>query len=212
MSQPRDEWEPRPELLAAYVDGELGGPERARVEAFLAEHPEAAADVEAQRGVLRLCQHAAPPTPSESAWAETLARVEAGLGTTTAPAPGPARRLGAAGAVLGLLATAAAVLLALFLARPPVQPVASGPAEQEPLPVASAEEVHIETIDDADRGALVVGEPPVRGPLVLLEKDEVKVSQMDADEQGRVPQVWTGEDSSNPMIVMPPTAGPGNEP
>jgi hypothetical protein len=204
-----DREEPRPELLAAYIDGALDDAERARVAAWLADHPEAAADVEAQRRLARLFAAAEPPPPSEADWAGVLARIEDGL------RPRPAWRRPAAGllAVAALLTAAAAVLLALRADRLPPPPSEDPQAQaEEPLPVVSADEVHIESMDDADRDMLLVGEPPVRGPLALLERNEVQVNQLDADEQGRKPSVYCPEEGSgNPMVVMPP-AEPAREP
>jgi hypothetical protein len=200
-----DRGEPRPEWLAAYADGALDDATRARVEAWLAEHPEAAADVENQRRLVRLFQAADPPAPSVADWDGLLARVEAGL--RQAPPPAWPRRVAGALGVLAALAAAAA-LVAFLSPRPPApKPDEPAARAEEPLPVVAADEVWIESMDDADRDALVVGEPPVRGPMALLERDEVQVNHLDADERGRRPSVhYTEEGPGNPMIVMPPAA------
>jgi anti-sigma factor RsiW len=67
---------PRPEELAAYADGELQGAARARVQAWLVGHPEAADEVAAVRSLDRLCRAAGPSVPDEAAWANVLQRVE----------------------------------------------------------------------------------------------------------------------------------------
>src|SRR5437764_4714017 len=77
-----------PELLAAYADGELDAAGRARVEAWLADHPEARAELEAQRKLSRrnqrLWQASAGPSPGEVGWSRLFARVHQAL---SAPAP-----------------------------------------------------------------------------------------------------------------------------
>jgi len=66
---------PTPAELAAYADGELVGPVRAAVEAWLAEHPETAAEVEAQQRVARPRRRRRRPEPAEAEWAVVLARI-----------------------------------------------------------------------------------------------------------------------------------------
>jgi anti-sigma factor RsiW len=65
---------PTPQLLAAYVDGELGPADRAAVDAWLCDHPEARADVAAQRRLTHLWRAAPPPDPGDAAWADELLR------------------------------------------------------------------------------------------------------------------------------------------
>src|SRR5262245_54407800 len=88
---------PFPELLAAYADGELDAAARAQVEAWLAAHPEARAELEAQRRLSRRNQklwHAsAGPSPSEASWARVLNRVQSALRTPPAAAARPRPRL-----------------------------------------------------------------------------------------------------------------------
>src|SRR5260370_29524221 len=88
-----DRSEPEPALpgpwLAAYVDGELGEAERARVEARLDSHPAARAEVEAQRRLGRWFEAGAAPEPAAHAWDDTLARLETAL--LPAGGRGPAR-------------------------------------------------------------------------------------------------------------------------
>lgn len=154
---------PTPEQLAAYADCELDGRPEAeglcrRIEAWLARHPEAAADLQAQRALERLWQATTPAEPAESAWADVLARLE---DIPLSPAAGPARsarlRARAAWAAVLLGASAAALWLALVLLRPaeerqvvrkgppapgPRLPAVRGelvPEAVEPFPVATAD-------------------------------------------------------------------------
>ena len=196
------------ELLAAYVDGELTPAECRRVETWLADHPEARADVEAQRRLARLFEEAAPPPPGPVQWADALARVERGLAVPQALPAGRRRAVVTAAA----LVAAAAVLLALALRDPPARPVrpdVEPPATEEPWPVASADEVEVLSMDDRDRGTLVVGEPPVNVPVELVTAQEVQVNKLEPDEQGRVGRLYG---NGSPMVVMPLGPGPDDAP
>jgi hypothetical protein len=183
-----------PELLAAYVDGELTPAETRRVEAWLAEHPEARDDVAAQRHLARLFEDAAPPPPPERQWAEALARVERSLAV-----PRPAARRRAALAVAALIAVAALVLLALALKGPPPQHAA--PDDEGEWAVVSADDIDIISMDDRDRGALVVGEPPLNEPMELLTEDEVKVQKL-PEVSGRVGRVRVMHDSGARLVLV----------
>src|SRR5436190_5975510 len=81
---------PFPEILAAYADGELDAAGRARVETWLARHPEAAADLDAQREWSRrnrrLWQSAAGPQPSDARWSRLFSSIQQAL---TAPPAQP---------------------------------------------------------------------------------------------------------------------------
>src|SRR5262245_22285997 len=96
---------PGPADLVAYVDGRLDERGRGRVEAWLAEHTEAAAVVEEHRQVLQALRAAPPPEPADAAWAHTLARIDAALPRPNRPAR--RRRLPRFAALLGAAAAAA---------------------------------------------------------------------------------------------------------
>jgi hypothetical protein len=202
--QADDTGPPRPEQLTAYVDGELAAADRARVEAWLARHPAAAADVRAQRHLARLWKATAPAEPSEADWDALLARIEAAL-----PAR-PADRLLGYRLAGGLGAAAAAVVLALALSRPPRPQPPVEPKPVVPFPVVSADEVEIISVDGADALALVIGKPPVREPLVLAAARDVTLQSV---EEGMFTHVPADEGPDAPMFVVPvdmrPTAEPG---
>jgi len=185
---------PTPEQLAAYADGELGPAERARVEAWLRDHPGARADVDAQRRLARLWQAGAPPEPAAADWSSALARVEADLTAGARPARPPARGRRSP-RLLAAAAAAAAVLLAVALARLAL----SRPA----LPVASPDEVEVQSIDASDVGALVVGGPPVKGPLVLASADDITVDDTGRDVDIVNPEPPPPNQPAGPMIMVP---------
>src|SRR5947199_9164645 len=99
MPSPRDPDGPRPELLAAYADGELDPETRARVERWLAEHPEARDQLRAQRDLSpenwHLWQNAEPPAPSEDTWAAVRQSVEDGTRERPPPSAGRWKRAAA---------------------------------------------------------------------------------------------------------------------
>jgi anti-sigma-K factor RskA len=191
-----DENGPRPEELAAYVDGELSPADRAEVEAWLADHPEAATEVEALRGLSQLWQTAAPPEPTEAQWAGVFSHIKAALPAAVAPSLRWRRGLAWG---LAALATAAAVLLAVFLTRP----TEVGPPPPEPFPVVTPDEFEINQINAEDAGALLVGDIPVREQLALLGPGEVTVESVKSDVEGMDP-TFPRDGSATPMIIMVP--------
>ncbi len=194
-----------PELLAAYVDGELAPAEHRRVEAWLAERPDARADVAAQRRLARLFDEGAPTPPTEGQWADVLARLERGLNARPGQPTGNRRRAGVMAAAL--VAAAAVVLLGVTLRnlpRPDPAPGAAVRIAEEPWPVVSPDDIEIVSMDDRDRGALVVGEPPVNDTVELVTADDVKVSKLEPDDHGRIGRVHGLDGSGSPMFIMPP--------
>src|SRR5947207_1409014 len=80
------------ELLAAYADADLEGHPalanlRARVEAWLMEHPEGQAELAEHRRLRRLWQATTPPRPAPDTWATLWERIS----TTPIEAARPAR-------------------------------------------------------------------------------------------------------------------------
>jgi hypothetical protein len=211
----RDDREPSPEHLAAYADGELDGDPRLsalrdQVEAWLADHPAARAEVESQRRLTRLWQETRPEAPAEGAWERVLPavrqRVLAG-GRSRGPRWWPFAW------VVGALATgaaAAAITVAFLRAPPPAEvarpdppwqqprpPDGPGPAPRpgsaEPFPVATADEVEILSVRGPEMARLLVGRRPVEGPLELVAHGEVEVERAEPDFQmgdGATPMLW----------------------
>jgi hypothetical protein len=64
------------------------------------------------------------------------------------------------------------------------------------LSVVSPGDVEIVSMDDRDRGVLVVGQPPVNQPMELMTEDEVQVNKM-PEGPGRVVQLH-----ANPFVVL----------
>jgi hypothetical protein len=201
---------PFPELLAAYADGELDAVGRARVEEWLAAHPEAQSELEGQLRLSprnrRLWRASAPPKPSEASWAGVFGKVQDALDAPPQPAPvSAARRRSRFRYAFAAAATVIAASIALFMARPEPGPI--GPSDQ-PVPadvfaVAAAADVDILSIDDRDSGVLVVGVPPLTGTVVLAGHGDVDLKHIDKASDGMLPKAQMNDVNVAPMIVAP---------
>jgi anti-sigma factor RsiW len=193
MKQPDNK--PRADELSAFVDGELDDVARHRILQQLADNPDAAAEVDELRRFDRLFEQCPPAEPSEEAWDALLGRIETGI----ANPPAPIRRWRAW--LASIVATAAAALAVVFLTPPkPVEPIRQA---EPPYEVAASNDVEIISVDTADLAALVVGEPPLREPLVLAALNEVDVKDVGPDADGEWPRVPVFEEFSAPMIMAP---------
>jgi hypothetical protein len=198
---------PTPQHYAALLDGELAPPAAAAVEAWLAAHPDAAAEVEGQRRVMRLVQDHPPPDPAPGAWDATLARVHDSL----RPAARSRGRRGYwFGAGAAAAAAAALLLVRLSWPAPGTSPVTPPPPEPavEVFPIATDDDIHIIRMEfvgldaEAEARRVLAGRPPVPGALNLAGQEEVTVIRMGGHpaEDGRTPVLAEGD---VPMIVHP---------
>jgi len=197
------------EYFAAFLDGELSTDDWARVQDWLANHAEDAALVDAHRNLVRCWRETAPAEPSEKIWREMLAQIEGrelkteDRGSRTGDrnarpgvdAPrGRWIRVGLLGA-----AAAAAVILALLIPRRHQGPPDIDLAE---LPILSADDVELVSLEGNDTRLLVVGNPPVQEPLVLVATGDVTLDSIEPDDDGFVPQARMNPGSSAaPMII-----------
>jgi hypothetical protein len=187
--------DPTPEQLAAYADGELDPRSAQQVEAWLADRPGAAAEVEALRGLKGVWQTHAAPEPSPEAWETVLAGIETQLAQVRGNRPARGRwRLWP-----WVLGGAAAALLLLLLSRPFWRGPAPRDDGEEPFPVADNGDVVILSMDANDVAALVVGHPPVQGEIVLASHDEIQVLEG---------QDWRPRDEGGAPMVIDPLAMP----
>jgi anti-sigma factor RsiW len=170
---PMNDWQPDPQLLAAYFDGELSGADqRARIEAWLVTHPEAA---EEWADLKKLLRDTTPAEPSEAAWQQVRERIEF---QRSVPA------LRRHWHTVGLVAASVLILISLGVGvwrsiRPgeqqaiQVSPPPSSIDDIGVLQVASAEDVTITRFEGDDNNAIVVGTFPISGPLELADSGEV---------------------------------------
>jgi anti-sigma factor RsiW len=197
-----------PELLAAYADGELDAAARARVETWLAEHPEARAELETQRRLSRrnqrLWQASAGPAPSETSWARLFEKVQGALPTPVGPVSPAARGRRILRFAAPVLAAAAAAVLGVLLLKSPTNPgAATDPADEQPLAVATDGDIEIVSIQEADTDRLVVGVPPLRDPIKLASANDVELVKVEKDTDGMMPQVQMNAGPNAPMIIAP---------
>ena len=198
---------PFPELLAAYADGELDAAGRARVDAWLAEHPEARVELENQRTLSRtnseLWQSSAPASPGERSWSRLFVRVHTALKYRPAT-PEPTLRTPRFPFGAAILATAAAALFAIGLFRPgePLPVVPSPDRDETALVMADAADVDIQSIQDADTELLVVGQPPLIGQVVLASAGDIQLEKVVKDTDGMMPAPMAGGPNV-PMLCVP---------
>jgi hypothetical protein len=199
---------PFPELLAAYADGELDAAGRARVEAWLAGHPEALAELENQRKLSRtnskLWHSSAPPSPGERSWSRLFGRVHTALANRPAT-PEPTRRSPRFRYGAAILATAAAALFAIGRLYRPGEPdpvVPSPGVDETALVMADPADVDVQSIQDADTELLVVGQPPFAGQLVLAAAGDIQLEKVQKDTDGMVPAPMAAGPNV-PMLCVP---------
>ena len=197
-----DAWQPSPELLAAYFDGECEGRDdlagmRSRLEAWLADNPQGRADMAEYRQLRQLWLQTAPSEPAPQAWQAMWNRIEAAQGV-----PRPVKRMGRRRVwrAAALIAAAACVLVAIGVFRPAPAPLAD---DDSPFPVASASEIVIMRVEGDDANTLVVGELPLDGPLVLAAPGEITVTSAQPAQRDKMipnmdlngpgpPIIWAG--------------------
>jgi anti-sigma factor RsiW len=205
-TDPQNSTDPTPEHLAAYLDGQLDVTLREKVEAWLAEHPEQQAELDAQRRLAQLWQSAAPPEPAESAWSALLARIEQGVAQQAEQAQPqsrePRRRVVGLVWTAVMVAAASAAIVVGVLVGPGLTPQPPLVERVATFPVAAPGDVEILSMHDADSGALVVGEPPVRGKLVVAVAEDVSWDEFGDDVE--VIHGWEGvHGPMAPMIRIP---------
>ena len=198
---------PFPELLAAYADGELDAAGRARVEAWLADHPEARAELDNQRKLSRtnakLWQSSSPASPGERSWSRLFVRVHTAL--TNRPAtPELSRGMPRYRYAAAMLATAAAAVFAVGLFRPgepvPVVPVPDG--DETVLVMADPADIDIQSIQFADTELLVIGQPPLTGQVVLAAPGDIQLEKVAKDTDGMMPAPMAAGQNV-PMLCVP---------
>jgi hypothetical protein len=198
-----DELSPRDRELMAYLDGELGPEDRARVEASLSA--DSAVNIDADQRLRDLFDEGAVETPSAHRWKTALNRIELGVA-----AANPASRASNIWTLAAWFGAAAALLAGVWLAgthwrdRPPHQqnPDYLGPVV-EVFEVVSEDEVVIDDMDPQDVRAIVRGFVPAsaldelfgRQPLEVVSAEEVAVITMD------------GNDTEVLVVGEPPVAG-----
>jgi hypothetical protein len=146
----------------------------------------------------------APTEPSEAEWSQTLDRIHRAVSRPqVTPVPAVRRwRLGIL--VAASLAAAAGIALAVV-----VPSLRNGPGDTEQrvdveYPVTDTADVEIISMDAADSGAIVVGDLPLRKPIVFMEPGDVALRSIERDAEGDFPDVHMhSEGEQSPMIWAP---------
>jgi len=183
-------WSPRPEELAAYADGELdhcetGAALKQRIEKWLAVHPEETAEIESIGRLAFLFKWSAAAEPGEPAWSQLSSRINKDLLEGSSQKPRRKTRKVFWAALLAVAAAAVLLALNFNLGPQPTHKRTLLKHEQvavEPFPVATADEVEVLRVDGDDTNALVVGQLPVSGLLLLVFPQEVEILQVDGDD------------------------------
>jgi anti-sigma-K factor RskA len=198
---------PSLEQLAAYADGELDAASRRQCADWLATHAEAAAEIDAWRRLARVWAASAPTEPGPAVWTTTLDRIGQALPSDPATPARTGRKFVLWASLL--TASAAAVLavsLSAWLSRP--APDASGDPDEAPYLVAAAHEVFIISMDVKDTDALVVGSPPVHGPLEFAAFEDIILVQAQPPHAG-AQEPLLDEQLALPMILAQPAPWEG---
>ncbi|MBI2808525.1 MAG: hypothetical protein HYX68_26355 [Planctomycetes bacterium] len=183
------DWNPDPQLLAAYFDGELEGRDemadvRARIETWLQTNPDAVGAWAAHRELQQQWRDTTPPEPTQAMWAKALQRIDAGRRQPNVPVERRRPWL-TAGLVAAMVLFVCGLLFwraSSILNFSPEEPVANLPKapldldDSDVFAVATAGEVTILRVNGDDAEALVVGELPLDGPLELASPGDVLVT------------------------------------
>jgi len=176
------------------------------VEDWLVDHPEDRRSIDHQQRLTMLWRSHAAPEPSGAAWAGVLARVQSGLAAGPRTAANRKGRTARLAWLLAALSTAAAILLAMRPLFQPNAPPAVTAAEQEAeesFAVLADDEVEIMSIQAEDTAALVVGEPPVRDPVIMASAEDISLHNIEPDADGMIPDMYSREPSGPGMLVAP---------
>ena len=185
---PRDPTGPSIEELTAFLDGELGPDDWTRVQDWLANHPEDATLVEDHRNLLRFWRETTPADPSEKAWGEVFARIEAGTRQAGAHVRTSLRR--GRRIRVGLLGAAAAAAVILAIVAPWRE--RDNGVDLAGFPIVTADDVDLVSMEGNDAELLVVGNPPVQEPMELVASGDVTLIRI---ERSDVPMVITPSNS-----------------
>jgi hypothetical protein len=207
---------PPREWLAGYADGELSGPAREAVEAWLRADPEARSELANQElfgpGNVELWRKTRPPEPSEAAWANTLARIEQGerppanIEPRRPPSP---LRWWLAGVLAASTAVAASLFVVVALSRKPVPPeglpTVPDVVEEDADPVyrvAGSDDVVIISLPEAIYPRLVVGEHPMGTDVARVATfEDVDIRAIAPDARGEFPGFnMTPHGAAFPMV------------
>jgi hypothetical protein len=185
---------PRPEDLAAYLDGELDEPTAACVQRWLSEHPEELREIEGQRRLLDLWRTTRPSEPAEAAWQLSARRVgqPALVGVRRRPA-----WYGSRARAYVMTAAAACLLAALIIGPPRKNGTGSGDQVISDFSVVSSNDLEFISVRPDDDKALVIGKAPTFEPFEAALASEVRIRQAG-------PEVRYPADNKTALMIIAP--------
>lgn len=206
MTGPDDRFSDHPphEWLAAYADGELDATTLAHLEAWLADNPDALAELETQRHLsgknASFWRAAGADTPSEASWSRVLSGIRLALTNRPQPATQSNRRR----LVAAVAAVAVALLAAILLwPTPSPSPESPTPPAVEAFAIAGDDDIDIISLPGADADLLVVGKLPLDGAIVLATLSDIALINVAKDTDGMMPTVQMQAGPNSPMIICP---------
>lgn len=200
-----DENDLPPELLAAYVDGELSPEMTERVEQWLAVNPDALQIVDDQAMFSSNQNEELPPIPMPKAkdWANCLAGIHQDLANRP--------RFWNWQPVWASLAVAAALFVAVWVSsRDHFQPLAfmlpDDDADEEMLVLANQDDIEIVCLPESAAHLLLVGRQPLMEDLVLARSYELEFIGVGSDADGRFPDVPTDPTADEVPLLWSPVS------
>jgi hypothetical protein len=143
----------------------------AEFEEWLSKHPETEGELADLQNLRELYQSVSQPEPDETSWQATQTRIH-----EAASAVVEVRRRAPRPFWFLFGATAAAAILAFLLTRSLWMPTLTpGPLAEEELPVAEDKDISIVSMEARDVVFLVVGQPPISGPLEFAKPEDIQV-------------------------------------
>lgn len=213
----KNNWKPSPTMLAAYADGEFEGRDdlaalKTEIEAYLTEHPDAVDDLAGYRSLRNVWHDTTPHKPNAAKWDAVLHRIRGGTAAAL-QRKSTARRwqlwAGTVAAAAVLIATAViwytvqdtnrhSSILPTAQGSNDLSPMVAAKTANEPLPVASMEEVEILSVDGDDIPTLIVGTLPVEGLLEPADAGDVSDFRI-PDEENNI--LVVNAPDGRPMII-----------
>ncbi|WP_020474819.1 anti-sigma factor family protein [Zavarzinella formosa] len=196
-----------PELLAAYVDGELPPELAERVARWLATNPEALSMADDQAALTPLNEEVREelfdiPMPKPDQWNACLAGIRGEL------ASAPRRPWNIKPFLAGFTVAAGLLLTLLAGTRDRHHPLAFvlpvDDADDEMIVLANSDDIEILSLPEAAASLLVVGDHPWNEDLVLAKSHELEFIGVGSDAEGRFPDVPTDPMKQDAPLLWSP--------
>src|SRR6516225_9117324 len=176
------------EEIAGYVDAELSPTAQERLEAWIDEDPGIMREIERQEKIKDLYASTRAPEPGEAAWQAAASRSRRRVIVRVDSVP----RRPVWTSRSAAMAAAAAVLIGALVIGP--RPSGQIRDDLPELQVLSPQDVEIVSLDDKDRGAIMIGQAPKLENLVAVTPADVQITSAMAGPDGRMPKIFVSKD------------------